>query len=264
MRYSSTTAAQPLDILDERDRLRGPALSSLLFHIVLIGGLVASTWWLSRPGLRIGSENVAAGAYTVSSVSSIPIPHSEAPPNPVASDTRSLVPTKPDKVETKIKPPPPVKDAFSIDDTHKKKPDVRPKNAQKYAPLPADNQVFASTRQAASNPMYTAPQGSNGVGISENTVLGAKFGAYADLLRQRITAAWQRNGLDARVQRDPAVISLIIMQNGSVRDIQLIQTSGNPAIDNSALRAIYLANPLPPLPPGLGASFPIQFTFNLK
>jgi periplasmic protein TonB len=264
MRYSSTPAAQYVDILDERDRLGGPALGSLLFHAALIGAFLASTWWLNRSGLRIGSENVAAGAYTVSAVSSIPIPHSEAPPNPVANDTRSLVPTKPEKEETKVKPPPPPNDAYSIDDTHKKKPDVRPKNAQKYAPLPADNQVFASTRQAASNPMYTAPQGSNGVGISENTVLGARFGAYADLLRQRITAAWQRNGLDPRSQHDPAVISLVIMQNGSVRDIQLTQTSGNPAIDNSALRALYQANPLPPLPPGLGSSFPIQFTFNLK
>lgn len=264
MRYSSTAAAQPVDILDERDRLGVPALGSFLFHVALIGALVASTWWFNRPGLRIGSETVSPGAYTVSSVSTIPIPHTEAPPNPVASDTHSLVPTKPEKVETKVKPPPPPNDAFSIDDARKKKPEARPKNAQKYAPLPADNQVFASTRQAASNPIYNAPQGSNGVGISDNTVLGTRFGAYADLLRQRITTAWQRNGLDPRGQRDPAVVSLIIMQNGSVRDVQLVQTSGNPAIDNSALRAIYQANPLPPLPPGLGSSFPIQFTFNLK
>jgi TonB family protein len=181
----------------------------------------------------------------------------------VASDTRSLVLSKPNKVETEVKPLP-AKDAFSINETHKKKPDIRPKNVQKYAPLPPDNQVFASTRQAASNPMYTPPAGSNGVGISENSVLGTKFGAYADLLRQRITAAWQRHGLDPRGQRDPAVVSLIIMQNGSVQNIQLVQTSGNPAIDNSVLRALYQANPLPPLPPGLGSSFPIQFTFNLK
>ena len=95
-------------------------------------------------------------------------------------------------------------------------------------------------------------------------MLGTRFGAYAELLRQRITQAWQRNGLDARSQRDPAVISLTIMQNGSVRDIRLVQSSGNPAIDNSALRALYQANPLPPLPAGLGSSFAIQFSFDLK
>ncbi len=257
------TYAHYVDILDQRDRLGMPAVGSLFFHAALVGLLLASSWWFNRPALRIGSESVAAGAYTVSAVSSVPIPHQAAPPNPVASDTRSLVPTKPEKVETKVKPPPP-NDEYSINDTSKKKPDIKPKNAQKYAPLPADNQVFASTRQAASNPMYTAPLGSNGVGISENTVLGAKFGAYADLLRQRITTAWQRNGLDPRTQRDPAVVSLLIMQNGSIQNIQLVQTSGNPTIDNSALRAIYQANPFPPLPPGLGSSFPIQFTFSLK
>ena len=134
-----------------------------------------------------------------------------------------------------------------------KKQDVKPRTESKYAPPPPDNQVFSSVKQAVSNPMYSAPAGGGGVGVTGNTVLGTRFGAYAELLRQRITQAWQRNGLDARSQRDPAIISLTIMQNGSVRDIRLVQTSGNPAIDNSALRALYQANPLPPLPAGLGS-----------
>jgi TonB family protein len=112
--------------------------------------------------------------------------------------------------------------------------------------------------------VYAPPSGGNGVGISQNTVLGNRFGAYAELLRARITQFWVRAGLDPRSQRDPAVVSVVIEQDGKVRNIQLVQTSGNPAIDDSALRALYQANPLPPLPQGLRPSFAVEFTFTLK
>ncbi len=112
--------------------------------------------------------------------------------------------------------------------------------------------------------MYSAQSGSGQVGIGPNSPLGNRLGWYAELVRQRIAQNWRTNGLDARSQSSPAIVSFTIMRDGSVRNPQLIQSSGNPDIDNSALRAVYDAG-LPALPPQVSeGSISAQFTFNLR
>jgi protein TonB len=255
--------AEPIDILDERDPVALPFAGSFALHLFAVGLVAAYTLWLERPTENFGSPDISGGAYSVSPVSSIPIPQRQVEPNPVAGDSQSLVRNAPEKEETTVRKPP-APDAFQIEEKQKKKLDTRTKSPAKYAPLPPENQVFSSTRQAASNPIYAPPSGGNGVGISQNTVLGSRYGAYAELLRSRITQSWIRAGLDPRSQHDAAIVSVVIEQNGNVRNIRLVQTSGNPAIDDSALRALYQANPMPPLPDGLRPSFSVEFTFSLK
>jgi protein TonB len=255
--------AEPIDILDQRDPMGLPFACSFALHLSVAGLVAVYTLWLARPPENFGSPDIAGGAVSVSPVSKIPIPQRDVAPNPVAGDSQSLVRNAPEKQETQVRKPP-SPDAFQVEEKQKKKLDARDKSPKKYAPLPPENQVFSSTRQAASNPMYAPPSGGNGVGISQNTLLGSRFGAYAELLRNRITQSWIRAGLDPRSQRDAAVVSVVIEQNGNVRNIQLVQTSGNPAIDDSAIRALYQANPMPPLPDGLRPSFSVEFTFTLK
>jgi TonB family protein len=112
--------------------------------------------------------------------------------------------------------------------------------------------------------MYGGPTGSGQVGIGPNSPLGNRLGWYAELVRQRISQNWHTTGLDARSQASPAIVSFLIMRDGTVRNPQVIQSSGNPSIDNSALRAVYDSNPLPGLPPQISESYiSAQFTFNL-
>ncbi len=55
------------------------------------------------------------------------------------------------------------------------------------------------------------------------------------------------------------------MRDGSVRTPAIQQSSGNPTIDNTALRAVFQASPMPPLPPQITESYiSAQFTFNLR
>jgi protein TonB len=91
------------------------------------------------------------------------------------------------------------------------------------------------------------------------------LGAYAELIRQRIAEKWQTSGLDAHSQSSPAVVSFDISRDGGIRGPKIVQSSGNPTIDNTALRAVYDASPLPPLPPQITeSSISAQFTFNLR
>lgn len=254
----------PHDILDQRDPIATAFIGSVLVHAGLIACLFFGWYWMRHKTEKLGDIHPAGGAaYAVSPVHSIPIPQRKAPLNPVANDTQSPVPSLPLKQEVQVRLPD--KLAFEIPEKKKKREAERPHPKQQYTPPAPQNQVYSSTRQAVSNPMYNVQSGAGQVGIGPNSPLGNRLGWYAELVRQRIAEKWQTNGLDARSQSSPAVISFYIMRDGSVRTPKVIQSSGNPSIDNTALRAVYDASPLPPLPPQIAESYiSAQFTFNLR
>jgi periplasmic protein TonB len=256
----------PIDILDQRDPLLTPFVGALLIHALVAVTIVYGWFWMNKGKETFGDPHPAGGpAYAVSPVHTIPIPQRDAPQNPVAYDTQSTVPTAPAEKEVPKQkmPPPPAKDAFQIPD--KLKYDIqRPQHKQNYTQPAPPNQVYSSARQAVSNPMYAAQSGGGQVGIGPNSPLGTRYGEYANRIRQIIAEHWVTNGLDSRSQSTPAIVSFTIMRDGTVRNPQVSQTSGNPEIDNRALRAVYDSNPMPPLPPQIAENYiSAQFTFNL-
>jgi TonB family protein len=260
-------AHQHVDILDQRDPMALPFVGSLIVHGCVIAVFFMSWFWLQRKADTLGEANPGGGpAYAVSPTRSIPIPQHEAPPNPVAHDTDSLVPTAPPEKEKEVekKLPEPPKDAFQVQEKPKPQKE-QPRPQQKYTVPAPPNQVYSRTPQAVSNPMYAAQAGSGKVGIGPNTVLGTRLGWYAQLIRERLAQNWQTNGLNARMQSAPVVVDFHIMRDGTIRDPRVVESSGNPEIDNSALRAVYASNPLTPLPPQVADNDILaEFTFNLR
>jgi protein TonB len=254
-----------IDILDERDPLTLPFIGSLIVHGCVIAVFFMGWFWLKQKPDALGEPNPSGGpAYAVSPTKTIPIAQREAPPNPVAHDTESLVPTAPAEKEAEKKQPEPPKDAFQIPDKLKPQKE-QPHPQQKYTPPAPQNQVYSRTPQAVSNPMYAAQAGAGQVGIGPNSVLGNRLGWYAQLIRDRLAQNWQTNGLNARMQSAPAIVNFHILRDGSIRDPKIVQSSGNPEIDNTALRAVYASNPLSPLPPQVAENDILaEFTFNLR
>jgi TonB family protein len=257
--------AEPIDILDERDPLGGPFVGAILIHGAVVAAFFISWYWLNQHGQNFGDPNPSGGpAYNVSPVHNIPIPKNDAPPNPVANDTQSMVPSAPAKQDVEKKQPVPDKNFIDIPDKLKRQAE-RNQQRQQYTPPAPQNQVYSRSRAAVSNPMYGGPVGSGQVGIGPNSQLGIRLGWYAELVRQRIAQNWQTNGLDTRSQGQPAIVSFYIMRSGQVRSPQIVQSSGNPNIDNTALRAVYAADPMPQLPPQVTENYiSAQFTFNLR
>jgi protein TonB len=256
--------AEPIDILDERDPLGFPFIGSLLIHAAVVALFFLGWYWMNRARETFGDIHPAGGpSYSVSPVHNIPIPQRETPPNPVANDTQSTVPTAPAKQEAEKKQARPDKNAIEIPDKMKRQAE-RPKQQQHYTAPAPPNQIYSQSRQAVSSPMYGAQSGAGQVGIGPNSPLGNRLGGYAELVRQRIAQNWRTNGLDAR-QTASAIVGFIILRNGFVQNVQLVQSSGNPAVDDTALRAVYISSPLPPLPPQVAeSSISAQFTFNLR
>jgi TonB family protein len=256
-----------MDILDERDPLALPFIGSLIVHGCVIAVFFMGWFWLKQKPDTLGEPNPAGGpAYSVSPTRSIPIPQREAPPNPVAHDSDSLVPTPPpDKEkEAEKKQPEPPKDAFQIPDKIKPQKE-QPHPQQKYTVPAPPNQIYSQTKQALSNPMYAAQAGSGQVGIGPNSVLGTRLGWYAQLIRDRLAQHWGTNGLNARMQTTPAVVDFHILRDGTIQGAKIAQSSGNYEIDQSALRAVADSNPLNPLPPQIAENDILaEFTFSLR
>lgn len=254
---------QHADILDQQESLGGPFVQSIVLHAAVAGALILSSISFSHSRQVWGSANTAAGtAVAINSVKTIPLPSRAGKINPVANDTDSQVPQAP-KPEPKKQVKLPDENAIPLKSRLAKK-QPRPEAPQRYhSEAPAENQVFSHQAPAAVSPMFEKP-GSGGVGVGPNSAFGNQFGAYADLVVQRVTQKWQTNGL-AGMNLPMAVITFDIMRDGSVRNPQIAQRSGNTTLDYSALRAVTDAGPFPPLPSNYsGSSTNVELRFQLQ
>jgi periplasmic protein TonB len=232
-----------------RDPVGKAFAGSLATHAFVLAVLVTSGLWKLNKN-EFGSPNASTGSVGIDVVKTIPLPRKEGPVNPLANDTKSVVPEAPPPVE---KPQKEVKaepdKAIPLPDKVEKPAKAPQQRVQSLFRPPEqykDNQVFAKIPQAANTPMYGL-QGAGGVDIGTNTVLGERFGSYANLLRDRIAQHWNRSSLHSSPTQRCAV-SFTIARNGTVTDVQVSQPSGDYLLDTSAKRAVLDANPLPALP----------------
>jgi protein TonB len=238
------------DILDERYPIRGPVIGSIGLHVGIAALVVAWTVLRGVGGVeRWGDpKSLGGGAVAITPVARIPLPTREGRINPVANDTESQIPALP-KPEPVKRAPEPDPDAVALKSRNAKvKP--APQSAQRrYSPVqqPQPNQVYSSTGQATTSPMFSQAPGGGGVGSGAGSPFGNRFGYYEALLRERVAKNWRSQELDARL-RNRTAVTFDISRDGTVRNVRVTQPSGNFAMDQSAQRAILLSNPLPPLP----------------
>jgi protein TonB len=100
--------------------------------------------------------------------------------------------------------------------------------------------------------------------VGPNSAFGNQFGAYTDLVVQRVTQKWQTTGL-AGLHLPVAVITFDIMREGAVKNAKIVQSSGNTTLDYSALRAVMDVGQFPPLPAGYsGSQATVELRFQLQ
>jgi len=255
------------DILDQRERLKGPLVGSIVLHATVAAAILGTAWVQTRAHEQWGSLNGGGfGSVTVNPVARIPLPTQSGPVNPVANDTESRAPTPPPKAkaQAKVKAPPP--DAIPLPSRNAERRPSQPASApNKFREQQQDlpNQVYSPSGQRLNSPMI-GMAGGGGVGIGTNSPFGTQFGEYANILRSRVGQAWHTAELRI-TSANPVVVTFTIMRDGSVpeKSVQVKGRSGNTALDISAQRAILDAQPFPPLPPGFTrSSADVEFTFD--
>jgi protein TonB len=258
-----------VDILDQADSLNKPLLGSVALHAAIFGTLLLWGIVLSRPHETWGDANSGGpGSIAINVVNKIPLPSRSGVINPLANDTESAVPTPPPAAKPKKLAPAEEPDAIPIRSrAHPKPSEVARSAANTWRAKQPDspNQLYSAAGPALVSPMI-GQVGSGGVGFGQGSPFGNRFGNYALILRQRVAEKWQTGDVDPRVHTLPAaIVTFDLLRDGSVRNVHVVQTSGNQALDYSAQRAIYAASPFPPLPAAYERNdATVEFWFELR
>lgn len=132
-----------------------------------------------------------------------------------------------------------------------------------------------SSLPSVSQPVIAAPgadlaRAGGGQGLSAVTETGVTIGNtdpalayYFVLIQDKITSNWMPPKMSPGTAASVSV-ALRILRSGQVRGLTVGLSSGDRLLDDSAVRAVSLSSPLPPLPPLYKAetlSLDLRFTF---
>jgi TonB family protein len=193
----------------------------------------------------------------------VPRPPDLALPRRAERDVPALdVPGARDRlVEPRALPPPPA--------VTPRLPDPpRPATAAPSAPPAAPTLPPATIASARPSPEPARPAGrpDGAPGTTPRSisldVQDFPYTYYLRLIHAKIDERWNRpRGPISRSER--TVVLFEILPDGSVRNVQVEQPSGNEGLDSSALRAVQDASPFPPLPQEFkGSHLRVHFGFD--
>lgn len=205
--------------------MRGSVVGSGLIHVAL---LVVLFYVRTPVSLHVpGPESVQVALIDPGALAPVPPSVAETPPAPKPEEVKPV-----DDVGVKLAPVPP----------KKKKPEAKPPEEAPPAPeVPT---------------LPSAPIGSAGLrGDLALDVRDFAFTYYLVLVRNKIASNWAPPaGMATGGRKVRALVYFKIARRGDVTGIQLEGASGIEFFDRSALRAVTISDPLPPLPDGFGGS----------
>ncbi|MDC4223870.1 MAG: TonB family protein [Candidatus Manganitrophus sp.] len=136
-------------------------------------------------------------------------------------------------------------------------------------PTSPSKEEAASSHPAAPSASGPGPQASNPSivatgGASLNASL-FKYPYYLKSLENKISGQWSPPPVLLEEEVVGAIVQFHVTRRGSIESVEIEKSSGNSQFDQAALRAVYNANPLPPLPEGLSEDpLKVHFSFSVQ
>ncbi len=236
------------ELLAERERAQPGLLPWVGVAAMLHLAVAGSVFMISRS---------ASARPTHLPTVSVRIIQPQRAPAPRASRPRS----KPAPAATPVPRPKPTAAAAA---TPVPRPTAAPQPPPSEEAMPAPTPRPAPAATSVPEPEGPPGDREGGHGVSKGLSLGEGTGSripgipsdfqftyYIERMLALIESRWYKPVAGAGTR---AQVRFRILANGRVEDIVLEQASGNPSFDRAALRALYAANPLPPLPPAYGKS----------
>lgn len=246
----------PVDrVLVEREAMdRGfPAgvILSITAHVLLVGGSLLVTLLVPAKPLINVADGIAVPLPPGGGGKPNVEPPAPAPQAPEPAPTLAPEPPKPEPVKPQVIKPPKEEPRKGLPEPDAKQPKRKP------TPAPARTGGVPGGTGTGSQPQgfELAPPGAGVPGGTDP--LGDWYLAG---VQRKIWVLWAqqiRTGMT-----DPAVVSFTILADGSVTDVQVVQSCGVALLDRAAQRAILSAAPFGPLPRNYGTNqFTIQGIF---
>lgn len=248
----------------EKERWSKPLLLSLGFHLALVAAIVMVGYvFRDRVANNWGFNEGDAVSAQLVSASALPIPHVDESANIVANESKGVTQSvpQPKPVETEdgitipghvVKPrPTPQKTVTATN--------VRP---PRPVPTPEDTTVPYGEGGPVSGPygVFTAPHTQGGFNF-QNADFGTRFAYYTRGINQTISRNWFKPDISSAKR---VYLLFDIMRDGSPTNIRLEQSSGVPALDQLAMRAVQRSE-FGPLPPEYtGTKLSVEFWFDYQ
>jgi periplasmic protein TonB len=232
-------------LFEERDRWSGAILLSLGFHLLLAIAVIVGGYLKGPRGENWGGVD-SGSSMQVGVVNSVPLPAKPETPNIVAHDYKGIVQAPPAKAQEEPQAIP-----IPEQQTHPKqqKPAVTsaPDN-RRPTPQPKDNVVPSREEGGQINVAgaFNLPhiQGE----ITPDGDFGSRFAWYVGVVKNKVLNNWYTVEVSPGAVGHRAYVSFDISRDGTPGNVRLDQSSGIPALDQSAIRVLQRIETFGPLP----------------
>ena len=253
---SQKVATPPVErALERRGRreagLNRPCLIlSLTLHLAVLGGI------LFGPGLF--AERTYLEPRTVELTRMPTVRPKPIPPAPPPEEAPAPEPEPEPEPEPQPEEPPPDVPVLAEEKPPPPEPEPEPPPPPEPAPEPRPQleRPFQRTRAVDDSLAGSDDAETPVVGYDSEDFT---YAYYTTRLKAAIVARWTRPPIEGV----EALVRFRIASDGTVTELELIESSGVARFDNAGLRAIELASPVPPLPrsfrkPSLGVTMRIR------
>jgi len=288
------------DVDPRRRAIQEESLSKMIAFSFLIHFFFFSFLLLSRPLWSARSSTFQS--YQVSLVSPepapAPLPLSDALLSPKAASPREARGTP--KIVTQKGTPPSRNDPKRLQEWWKKKvgsikiapvqpkspaaepappprldltkrPDPSPDRAEPDSAGRSPKRDLLLSKKPMEPPAAPAPEPKEGESHPSIVALGSaslnkslfKFPYYLQNIENKISGQWAVPPMIVEGEGAEAIILFRLRKTGRIESVEIEKSSGNAPFDQSALRAVYNADPLPPFPDGLTED-PLQIHFSFR
>lgn len=254
------------NITDDRDDKFGSGIAgALVLHLALAGVFVGVALFVHTSSSHWGENAASVGAIQASMVSSIPLPQKYKPVDKsvLTPDNVSPAPAPPPKEEAA--PPPRETDVEIKRKAIPKKiaPVVTP--APPKHPQPAPPTPKAATGDSAAQLPESTTQLKNGTATAtvQDRTFGNRYAYYVQIVSQKVAQNWYTGEADPHASQGKHVtIVFDIERDGTPANVHVLDKSGSPSLDTSAIRALQRVDGFGPLP--AGNKITVEYTFDYR
>ena len=252
---------------EEQDERFGSGLAgAIALHVLLAGVFIATTLFVhSSSSDRWGENASSIGAIQASMVSAIPLPQKFKPVDKsvLTPDNVSPAPAPPPKEATI--PPPRDTDILVKSKEQPKKLGPITQPAPHKHPQPTPPTAKATTGESATQLPESITQLKNGTATAtvQDRTFGNRYAYYVQIVSQKVAQNWYTYEADARAsQGKRTTIVFDIERDGTPANVRILDKSGSPTLDTSALRALQRVDGFGPLP--AGNQITVEYTFDYR
>ncbi|HEY6970291.1 MAG TPA: TonB family protein [Candidatus Angelobacter sp.] len=252
---------QTSSIFEERDRWSGAIFLSAALHVALFGGAIVAGY-LAQPRGENWGGTTSGDAVQANLISAVPLPQQQQPTqNIVANESKGKTQSVPEKVQEE-------QNAVPIPEREVKRPPKKtavtqaPENPRPVTP-PQDNVVPYGQGGPISGPygVFKATNVKGGFSFQSGD-FGSRYGWYVQVVNSKVSNNWYTVEVGQGALGHRVYILFDIERDGSPSNVRIEQSSGIPALDQSAVRAVQRIDTFGPPPSGNKVS--VEFWFDYQ